>query len=194
MIAPATSTPTNHPGFPGSLLGMLLFISSEVMFFASLFGAYFTLRAAAAEWPPPGSPEIAVLRTALFTAFLLSSSATVQRAVTAARRGNRAETVRWLLLTMSLGVVFLAGQAWEYAELSADGFDLSTNVFVTLFFTMTGFHGLHVIGGLIAMAIVATSARRGYLSGHGPVEAVSYYWHFVDVVWVVLFATLYLLA
>src|ERR687891_259091 len=146
---------------PGTLLGMLLFISSELMFFGGLFGAYGTIRAATGEWPPPGSPDLPVLRTALF----------------------------------SLGVVFLAGQGFEYRELWSEGFGISTNVFTTLFFTMTGFHGLHVLGGLLALALVAAGARRGEFSPHrlGPVEAVSYYWHFVDVVWVLLFTVLYII-
>jgi heme/copper-type cytochrome/quinol oxidase subunit 3 len=190
-----TGARTHTRKLPGSLLGMLLFISSEVMFFGSLFGAYFTIRAAAPEWPPAGSPEIDVLRTALFSVLLVSSSATIQLAVNAIGRDDRPRFVRWLLVTIGLGIAFLAGQAIEYAELWSEGFGVSSNVFGTLFFTMTGFHGLHVVGGLIAMAIVGASARRGDVHGghYGPAEAVSYYWHFVDVVWILLFSTLYLL-
>ena len=179
---------------PGTLLGMLLFISSELMFFGGLFGAYGTIRAATGEWPPPGSPDLPVLRTALFSVALVSSSATVHAAVLALRRGDRDGLVRWLGATIGLGVVFLAGQGFEYRELWSEGFGISTNVFTTLFFTMTGFHGLHVLGGLLALALVAAGARRGEFSPHrlGPVEAVSYYWHFVDVVWVLLFTVLYI--
>jgi cytochrome c oxidase subunit 3 len=187
-----TTVDVARRGMPGSLLGMLLFISSEVMFFGSLFGAYFTIRAQASEWPPAGTPALSVPRTIVFTLFLLSSSATVQRAVAAAKTGDRSGILRWIGVTMLLGAVFLAGQGIEYAELFADGFDLSSNVFGTLFFTMTGFHGLHVAGGLIAMAIVAAAVSRGD-ERDGPVEAVSFYWHFVDVVWVAVFGTLYLL-
>ena len=180
---------------PGSLLGMLLFISSEVMFFGSLFGAYFTIRAAASQWPPAGSPEIDVLRTALFSVLLVSSSATIQLAVGAIKRDDRFGFLRWLVVTIGLGTIFLGGQAIEYSELWREGFGVSSNVFFTLFFTMTGFHGLHVLGGLVAMAIVGASVRRGDVHGgrYGPAEAVSYYWHFVDVVWILLFVTLYLL-
>jgi cytochrome c oxidase subunit 3 len=180
---------------PGSLLGMLLFISSEVMFFGSLFGAYFTVRAAAASWPPPDSPDLAAVRPALFSMLLISSSATMQLGVAAARRDDRGGLVRWLAITIALGAVFLLGQVWEYAELSGDGFTVSTNVHGTTFFTMTGFHGLHVVGGLCAIGLIAAAARREGYGTHrlGPVEAVSYYWHFVDVIWVLLFATIYLL-
>ena len=187
-------TATAAKRMPGTLLGMLLFISSELMFFGGLFGAYGTIRAATGEWPPPGSPDLPVLRTALFSVALVSSSATVHAAVLALRRGDRDGLVRWLGVTIGLGVVFLAGQGFEYRELWSEGFGISTNVFTTLFFTMTGFHGLHVLGGLLALALVAAGTRRGEFSPNrpGPVEAVSYYWHFVDVVWVLLFTVLYI--
>ncbi len=190
-----TATRPHAGRLPGTLLGMLLFISSEVMFFGSLFGAYFTIRAQAPEWPPAGSPQLAVLRTALFSILLISSSATIQLGVGAMARDDRAGFLRWLAVTIGLGVAFLGGQALEYSELLRAGFDVSSNVFLSLFFTMTGFHGLHVVGGLIAMTLVGASARRGDVYGarYGPVEAVSYYWHFVDVVWILLFTTLYLL-
>jgi cytochrome c oxidase subunit III len=179
---------------PGTLLGMLLFISSELMFFGGLFGAYATIRGAAGEWPPPGAPDLPVLRTALFSVALISSSATVHAAVLAIRRGDRSGLVKWLGATIGLGTVFLGGQAFEYSELWSEGFGISTDVFTTLFFTMTGFHGLHVLGGLLALILIAAGARRGEFSAHrlGPVEAVSYYWHFVDVVWVLLFSVLYI--
>jgi cytochrome c oxidase subunit 3 len=180
---------------PGALLGMMLFIASEVMFFGSLFGAYFTIRAATEPWPPTGTAEIAVLRTAFFSAFLIASSFTMQRAVTVLRTDDIPGMLRWLGITIGLGLIFLAGQAWEYSELIREDFVISTNQFATLFFTMTGFHGLHVAGGLVAIAVVFASARGGRVSAtrHGTAEAVSYYWHFVDVVWIFLFVTLYVL-
>lgn len=180
---------------PGALLGMMLFIASELMFFGSLFGAYFTIRADAEVWPPAGTPEIATLRTAFFSLFLIASSVTIQHAVTVLRRDDVAGMMRWLGITMALGLVFLGGQAWEYAELMGEDFVISSNQFATLFFTMTGFHGLHVAGGLTAIAIVWASARGGRVTAtrHGTAEAVSYYWHFVDVVWILLFVTLYVL-
>jgi cytochrome c oxidase subunit 3 len=180
---------------PGSLLGMLLFISSELMFFGSLFGAYFTIRAISSSWPPPGSPGLAVPRTALFSVLLLASSATIQRGVRAARRNDRSGLVRWLLVTIVLGLAFLSGQTWEYAQLSAEGLTISTSIYGATFFALTGFHALHVLAGLCAIALLAAAARRQGYGAHrlGPVEAVSYYWHFVDVIWVLLFATIYLL-
>ena len=178
-----------------SLLGMILFISSEIMFFGALFGSYFTLRATAAQWPPAGTPEIGPLPTALFTIALVASSFTQHLGVVAIRKDDHAGLTRWMLVTIGLGAVFLLGQGLEYASLAGEGFRLGSNVFATLFFAMTGFHGLHVLAGLAALAIVAVKSTRGHLSRrrHGAAEAVGYYWHFVDVVWIGLFATLYLL-
>ncbi|MGH2751393.1 MAG: cytochrome c oxidase subunit 3 [Actinomycetota bacterium] len=181
---------------PSSLLGMVIFITSELMFFGALFGAYFTIRAQAGEWPPAGTPHIDALRTALFTVFLVASSGTQHLGVVAIRRGDRAGLIRWMWITIALGTTFLAGQALEYAELFNEGFSIGTNVFGALFFTMTGFHGLHVAGGLLMLGVVAAKGRMGHFTAerHGPAEAVGYYWHFVDVVWIFLFLVLYLLA
>jgi cytochrome c oxidase subunit III len=180
---------------PSSLLGMVIFITSELMFFGALFGAYFTIRAQAGEWPPEGTPPIDAARTAVFTIFLVSSSFTQHLGVVAMRRGERDGLVRWTAITIALGVVFLLGQGLEYSELFDEGFTIGTNVFGTLFFTMTGFHGLHVAGGLLMLAIVGAKGRMGHFTAerHGPAEAVGYYWHFVDVVWLFLFLVLYLL-
>jgi cytochrome c oxidase subunit III len=162
---------------PPSLLGMTLFVSSEVMFFGGLFAAYFMLRGTAATWPPEGSVETSLVLPALLTVVLLASSLTVH----AGRLGP----------TIALGALFLAGQAYEYAELSREGLAASTDVFATLFFTITGFHGLHVAAGLVML--VTVHLRRGRAGGAGPAEAVAYYWHFVDAVWVLVFLTLYVL-
>ncbi len=163
---------------PPSLMGMTLFVSSEVMFFGGLFAAYFMLRGTHGEWPPPGSAETSLVLPGLLTVCLLASSLTVH----AGRPGP----------TIALGALFLAGQAYEYAQLSAEGIAASTDVFATLFFTITGFHGLHVAVGLVML--VTVWLRRGrYASRPSPAEAVSYYWHFVDAVWVLVFLTLYVL-
>lgn len=164
---------------PPSLLGMTLFVSSEVMFFGALFAAYFMLRGTAETWPPPGSIETSLLLPSLLTVCLLASSVTVH----AGRLG----------VTILLGLLFLGGQAWEYAHLASEGFSASTDAFATVFFTLTGFHGLHVAVGLLMLATVFL--RRDRLGGtkSGPAEAVSYYWHFVDGIWVLVFLTLYVL-
>jgi cytochrome c oxidase subunit 3 len=164
-------------GVPPSVLGMALFVSSEVMFFGGLFAAYFTLRGTAPEWPPAGSVETSLVLPALLTVCLLASSVTVHAGL--------------LRTTIALGAVFLAGQAYEYAQLGAEGLTGSTDVFATLFFTITGFHGLHVAIGLVMLVTVAL--RRERYEGGGPAEAVACYWHFVDAVWVLVFLTLYVL-
>lgn len=189
MTTPEARLPQSEISAPA--LGMVLFISSEVMFFAGLFGAYFTIRARAEVWPPPGA-EIDVVVPALATAILIASSLTMHVADSAAAAGDRARTGRWLRVTIALGALFLAGQGYEYSQL---GFEVSDHSFGTLFYSMTGFHGLHVLGGLAALSLIAIKNARGHISSerHGAVKAVSYYWHFVDVVWILLFATLYLL-
>ena len=175
-----------------SLLGVgtVVWLSSELMFFAALFGSWFTLRAAAAEWPPEGA-ELATLRTALATLVLISSSVTMHKAVQAAEASDRRLAIRWLLVTAALGTIFLANQAVEYAELS---FSISSHAYGSMFYLLTGFHGLHVIGGvgfmLATIAAIAGSSR----APSGPTVTVcAYYWHFVDAVWVAMFATIYLL-
>ena len=178
-------------GIDTALVGMLLFIASEIMFFAGLFGAYFNIRAEHTVWPPQGF-ELDMGLAAVLTVILVSSSFTMQYAVSRIRKGDRTGMVRAMTVTVILGVVFLLGQAYDYATL---GFGISSGVYGTLFFTMTGFHGAHVLGGVIGMSIVLLRGLSGQFSArhHTAVEAVSLYWHFVDVVWIGLFSTLYLL-
>ena len=182
-------------GMPTALLGMLLFIASEVMFFGGLFATYFNARASAVgEWgPPPPAPELEMLPIALpLTIVLVSSSFTMQFGVWAIRRGDQRQLRMWVALTLLLGVSFLVGQLYDYTTL---GFTISDGVFGTTFYTLTGFHGAHVFGGAVGLTIILARAMRGQFSApnHVAVEAVSMYWHFVDVVWVALFTTLYIL-
>ena len=173
-------------------LGMILFISSEVMFFAGLFGAYFTIRARAATWPPEGVESVELLLPSIATAILVSSSVAAHRAIGHAERGEGPRASVWLGLTIAMGAIFLGAQGFEYSQL---GFSVADHSYGTLFYAMTGFHALHVAGGLAALGIVWIKNARGDLHGGraGSAVAVGYYWHFVDVVWVLLFATLYLL-
>jgi cytochrome c oxidase subunit III len=183
-------------GISSSLLGMVLFIASEVMFFGGLFGAYFTIRAAAPTWPPEGTAELSAGYAALLTTVLVTSSVFMQLAVGAIRRGDQRWLVRWLAVTLTLGVTFLGMQGYDYYNLSVhEGFRLSSGVFGSLFYTMTGFHGAHVFGGAAFISVVLLRARSGQFTAryHDTVEMASYYWHFVDVVWIGLFSTLYIL-
>ena len=181
-------------GMPTALLGMLLFIASEVMFFGGLFATYFNARASAgSEWgPPAGAHELDLPLAAVLTAILVASSFTMQFGVWAIRRGDTGGLKLWTAITLALGVVFLAGQLYDYSQL---GFGIADGVFGTVFYTLTGFHGAHVFGGAVGLTIVLARALRGQFSArnHVAVEAVSMYWHFVDVIWIGVFGTIYLL-
>jgi cytochrome c oxidase subunit III len=179
---------------PTALVGMLLFIASEVMFFGGLFATYFNARASATgAWgPPEGAHELDLPLAAVLTAILVSSSFTMQFGVWAIRRGDIGKLRMWTAITLGLGILFLAGQLYDYSTL---GFGIADGVFGTVFYTLTGFHGAHVFGGVVGLTIVLARALRGQFSArnHVAVEAVSMYWHFVDVVWIGVFSTIYLL-
>jgi cytochrome c oxidase subunit 3 len=175
------------------LLAVKLAILSEIMLFGALFAAYFVIRGESGGWPPSGHlerPEL--LLPGLNSLLLISSSVTMQMAVRGARVGDRSRILRWLGLTLLLGGVFLLIQGYEF---SSNGFGLDAGVFGSTFYILTGFHGAHVLAGLVLIAIVANRARLGLVSAehHTALEGASYYWHFVDVVWLFLFSTLYVL-
>ena len=180
-------------GMPTAMVGMLLFIASEVMFFGGLFATYFNARATTVgEWGPPAGGELDIALAGVLTAILVASSFTMQFGVWAIRRGDTGKLKMWTGITLALGVLFLAGQLYDYSEL---GFGIGDGVFGTVFYTLTGFHGAHVFGGTVGLTIVLARALRGQFSArnHVAVEAVSMYWHFVDVVWIGVFSTIYLL-
>ena len=172
-------------------VGTTVWLASELMFFGGLFAAYFTIRAASLMWPPHGV-KLDVWQSGLFTVLLVASSGTLQLSGKALARDDRSAARRWIVLTVALGTLFLANQGYEWSHIS---FSASTNAYGSLFFLMTGFHGLHVIGGLLAMlGVLLRMSGLQADPGEGPVlEVVTYYWHFVDVVWVALYATLFLL-
>ncbi len=178
-------------GMSMPMLGMVLFIASEVMFFGGLFAAYFNIRAGAVEWPPAGLEELHATLPAIFTGVLLLSSVTMQLGVFAIRRGDVGGLVRWIAVTLVLGVAFLCGQVYDYSQLD---FTIRDGVYGSTFYTLTGFHGAHVFGGALYLLIVLLRALSGQFTRahHSAVESASMYWHFVDVVWVALFITLYL--
>jgi cytochrome c oxidase subunit 3 len=183
------SPPASHPQTPSTLgVGVVVWLASELMFFAGLFAAYFTLRSINDPWPPD-RVELATARTAVATVVLVASSGAMHRAVVAAGRDDRRDAIRWLGITALMGLIFLSNQALEYAE--AD-FRLDDDAYASIFYLMTGFHGLHVIGGLVFMgAVAAAIAGRSRAPAHETVEVCGYYWHFVDVVWVAMFLTIY---
>ncbi|WP_211229422.1 aa3-type cytochrome oxidase subunit III [Nakamurella lactea] len=178
-------------------VGVIVWLASELMFFAGLFAIYFTARATADPalgWPTEPT-ELNVPYALVFTIILVASSFTCQFGVWAAERGDVIGLRRWYLLTLVMGAIFVGGQANEYVHLVHEGTTFSSSAYGTVFFLTTGFHGLHVIGGLIAFVILLMRTR---LSKFTPAQAtsaivVSYYWHFVDVVWIALFATIYII-
>ncbi|HEX6568254.1 MAG TPA: cytochrome c oxidase subunit 3 [Acidimicrobiales bacterium] len=189
--SPSPSTPAQGAQAPSTLgVGVVVWLASELMFFAGLFATYFTLRSINDAWPP-AEVELETARTAVATAVLVGSSGTMHLAVAAAGRGDRRGAVRWLGVTALMGAVFLSNQVAEYAEAP---FRMDDHAYGSIFYLMTGFHGLHVLGGLVFIGAVAVAiAGRSRAPAHQTVEVCGYYWHFVDVVWVALFATIYLL-
>ncbi|WP_082813038.1 aa3-type cytochrome oxidase subunit III [Cellulomonas timonensis] len=205
--APSTSAhlSVNRPN-PVSV-GTIVWLASELMFFAGLFAMYFTIRAAVPdEWAV--QTELLSLPYALAnTTILVLSSVTCQMGVWAAERFqpvrtgsllqvNRWGMNEWMTLTFVMGSVFVAGQVLEYAELVEHGLTISSSPYGSVFYLATGFHGLHVVGGLIAFLFLlgrSFSAKR--FGHHEATTAIvtSYYWHFVDVVWIALFAVIYML-
>jgi len=174
-------------------IGTIVWLSSELMFFAGLFAIYFTARAQhVGEWPPPPT-ELDIPYALVVTIVLVASSFTCQLGVFAAERGDVFGLRRWYLVTLAMGTFFVLGQANEYRNLVEEGTTIQSSAYGTVFYLATGFHGLHVIGGLFAFVFLLIRTR---LSKFTPAQAtaaivVSYYWHFVDVVWIGLFSVIY---
>ena len=222
LAAPAADThaTTAHAehgsgGIGNPVLGMLLFITSEVMFFAGLFAAYFSIRAGYTEvvggvathvWPPAAyagllnpfelvTPSGALNLIFPATIILILSSFTCQMGVWAIRRNDRRGLTRAFAITLVMGITFLLLQAFDYSVLLHEGLSMGATTFGTTYFTLTGFHGAHVFGGVLMLGVVLYRGMAGQFSAkhHDMVEAASLYWHFVDVVWVLLFCILYIL-
>jgi len=213
-IAPARLNPPK--GRPDMVaLGTWLWLASDLMFFAALFAAYFMIRQVTTDAAKPGMPTLwqsghATLTLPLAgvdTFILVSSSVTCQLGVMAAERGKVARSGgvfnlgkwgmrEWYILTFLMGAIFIAGQSLEYASLIHDGHTISSNVYFSAFFLATGFHGLHVTGGLIAFLFVLGRTYMARTFTHEQAVSamvISYYWHFVDFVWIILFSAIYLL-
>jgi cytochrome c oxidase subunit 3 len=177
-------------------VGTIVWLSSELMFFAGLFAMYFTARARAGDgaWPP--EPTHLNLPYALtITTILVLSSVTCQFGVFAAEQGNVYGLRRWFTITFVMGLIFVLGQGYEYIVLVEDGTTLQSSTYGSVFYLATGFHGLHVIGGLVAFIYILIRSTMGRFTPAQATSAivVSYYWHFVDVVWIGLFVTIYLI-
>jgi cytochrome c oxidase subunit 3 len=173
-------------------LGMLLFIASETMLFGAFFTAYFFVRVTAGvEWPTPPF-HLPVFVAGVNTAILVTSSFTMHWALQSIKRGNRAGLQAGLVLTFLMGLVFLLTQAREYSRV---GFAPADGAFGTIFYGLTGLHGAHVFVGLTLLAFASVRAFRGHFSPehHHGVELPGIYWHFVDVMWIVVYTTIYIL-
>jgi cytochrome c oxidase subunit 3 len=174
------------------LLGMLLFIISEVMIFGAFFTAYFFIRVATGDpWPAPGT-QLPVEVAGVNTAILVSSSFTMHWAQTSIKNGNRFGLKAGMLVTFLLGATFLAIQINEYANI---GFAPQDGAQETIFYSLTGLHGCHVFIGLCLLLFVTIRSFRGHFSPeeHRGVEVPGIYWHFVDIMWLVVYSTVYLL-
>ena len=205
----ASSTPVhvsvNRPNHVS--VGTIVWLASELMFFAGLFAMYFTLRSQVPEIWAEENGLLNLPFAAVNTTVLVLSSVTCQMGVWAAERFQPVRTGsllavgkwgmnEWMTLTFLMGAIFIGGQMYEYAELVREGFTIASSPYGSVFYLTTGFHGLHVVGGLLAFLFLlgrSFSARR--FGHHEATTAivVSYYWHFVDVVWIALFAVIYLL-
>jgi cytochrome c oxidase subunit III len=211
-VSTATAAPRTSPHVsvnrPNPVsVGTIVWLASELMFFAGLFAMYFTLRAAAPQEWAEQTEKLNITFAAINTTVLVLSSVTCQMGVWAAERFqpvrtgslvhvNRWGMNEWMTLTYVMGAFFIGGQVFEYAELVHEGLTISSSPYGSVFYLTTGFHGLHVVGGLIAFLFLlgrSFSAKR--FGHHEATTAIvtSYYWHFVDVVWIALFAVIYLL-
>jgi len=203
VVATATATETGHAhgavNRPNLVsVGTIVWLSSELMFFAALFAMYFTLRSVkGAEFWTEKAHALNVPFSLTNTIILVLSSLTCQLGVFAAERGDVKKLRSWFVITFVMGAIFIGGQIFEYTELvKKDGLSLSSDPYGTVFYLTTGFHGMHVTGGLIAFLLVLGRTYAAKRFTHEQATAaivVSYYWHFVDVVWIGLFATIYLI-
>ncbi len=211
-VATATTIPASrlhgHPDRPSLVsVGVIVWLSSELMFFAALFAIYYTLRSVVPELWAQDTALLNVPFAAANTTVLVLSSVACQLGVFAAERGQVGRTGsvfqvgkwglrEWFILTYLMGAFFVAGQAFEYAELVHEGITIPSSPFGSIFYVATGFHALHVTGGLFAFLFVLGRtyvARRFTHEQAISAIVVSYYWHFVDVVWIALFASIYLI-
>jgi len=194
MEIPYTVEPRPDSGLPNGKLGIWLFLASEVMLFGALFSTYILLRVGAVEWP---HGELNVWLGAVNTVILICSSVTMVVAWAQLKMGNFAKGRLYVIVTAVLALVFLVNKYFEYASHFARGEGPWHSTFLAIYFTLTGLHGLHIIGGVVVMAyLVGPGAKLWHRNSEQYTNRVEYtglYWHFVDLVWIFLFPVLYLL-
>lgn len=193
-VAPAHEHGHGHGEHPDHrIFGVIVFLVAEAMIFLGLFVAYLTFRAVAPIWPPEGTPERELVLPGINTIILIASSFVIHKAEPAIKNNDVKAVQKWFAITAAMGAIFLVGQVVEYFNLE---FGLKTNLYASTFYVLTGFHGLHVLFGLILiLAVLWRSLKAEHYSDkqHFGIEAAEIYWHFVDVVWIVLFLLLYIL-
>lgn len=189
-VLDSTDTPA-VPDMSAGKFGMWVFLVSEIMFFSSLIGSYIVLRLGSPSWPDSWSILNIPLLT-VNTTVLLTSSLTMALAVAAIQRDDRASAARNILWTAVLGLVFLILKGVDYAHMIHDGFTISSNLFGSCYYFLTAFHGLHVLSGIIFLTYLYVQTKAGRFSAQNyiRIECGGLYWHFVDAVWVILFAFL----
>jgi cytochrome c oxidase subunit 3 len=175
--------------------GFFFFLASEAMIFFSYFEYLYYTRFNSPQWPPKGMPVFATTLPGIATLILVGSSFTLNWSVHALLQGKKSAAKNWMLLTIAMGIVFLGMQGFEWGFLNGVvGFTVTTGAYSSAYFLMTGFHGAHVTVGLIMLALVYWRMERGEYNQqyHMSLKAAEYYWHFVDVVWIILFFSLYI--
>ncbi|MCL3862164.1 heme-copper oxidase subunit III [Actinotalea sp. K2] len=211
-MSTATAAPRTQPHLsvnrPNPVsVGTIVWLASELMFFAGLFAMYFTIRATVPEIWPEETAKLNLTFAVVNTTILVLSSVTCQMGVWAAERFqpvrtgslwqvNRWGMNEWMTTTFVMGSIFIGGQVFEYAELVEHGLTISSSPYGSVFYLTTGFHGLHVVGGLLAFLFLLGRSFSAKRFGHHEATTaivVSYYWHFVDVVWIALFGAIYLI-
>ena len=193
VSAEVDGTAAHHEGHEDlRVWGLVTFLASESLMFGGFFATYLFFRGINAQWPPEGT-EVELLVPAINTIILVSSSFVIHMGDSAIKKNNVGGLRLWYGVTFLMGAIFLGGQVYEYMTL---GYGLTTNVFANCFYLLTGFHGLHVfVGLLLILGVMWRSRRDGHYndSKHTGVEMAEIYWHFVDIIWIVLFSLIYIL-
>lgn len=194
QVSVSPSSEISSLGVDNQKLGVWALLASEAVFFSGLIITYIVMRGRSVSGPLPHE-ALDVPLTAVNTFVLICSSLTMVTALAAIQRGDMRRLRYWLIATALLGLAFLSGQAFEFTKLFHQGLSLSSNLFGATFFTLTGFHGAHVLAGVIWISFVLTRAFRGGVTqdNHIAVELVGLYWHFVDLVWIIIFTVVYLI-
>ena len=193
MAIATENTPAHHEEHADlRVLGLITFLISESLMFGGFFATYLFYRGTTANWPPEGT-EVELLLPTINTIILVSSSFVIHFGDSAIKKNDVQGMRKWYKITAIMGIIFLLGQVYEYLTL---GYGLTTNLFSNCFYLMTGFHGLHVfIGVLLILGVLWRSRRAGHYNEHKHtgIEMAEIYWHFVDIIWIVLFTLLYIL-